>query len=129
MNRRTLFTLLVLAIITPLGFLTKFYSGLAANWVSNSLGGVFYEIFWCLVLFLIFRKLSPLKIASIVFFVTCSLEFTQLWKPYFLEELRRHFIVRTVIGNSFSWSDFFYYLIGSFIGLLVIKGICTLAKD
>lgn len=126
MSRRRLFCLIALLIIIPIGFYTKFYSGNASEWVNNSLGGVFYEIFWCLIIFLIFVKPKPILIASVVLLVTCALEFTQLWKPQFLEILRSNFIIRTIIGSSFSWSDFPYYIIGSIAGfalLVLIKRI------
>jgi len=120
LNKRTLFTLIALLIITPLGFFTKFYTGSAYAWVNNSLGGVFYEIFWCLLIFLLFTKLKPMIIAIVVLLTTCTLEFTQLWRPQFLETLRDNFIIRTIIGNSFSWSDFPYYIIGSIAGFALI---------
>jgi len=120
LNKRTLFTLIALLIITPVGFFTKFYTGSGSSWVNNSLGGVFYEIFWCLIIFLIFAKLKPALIATVVFLITCALEFSQLWKPEFLEILRENFLVRTVIGNSFTWSDFPYYVIGSLIGFVIM---------
>jgi len=84
--------------------------------VNNSLGGVFYEIFWCLVLTLCLPRLRPLTIALTVLIVTCCLEFMQLWHPPFLEWLRASFIGRTILGNSFGWSDFPYYFGGSLIG-------------
>ncbi len=126
MKKRTLMTLIALLIITPLGFFTKFYTGNGFAWVNNSLGGMFYEIFWCLLIFLFFTKLKPAFIAIVVFLITCALEFSQLWKPGFLEILREHFFVRTIIGNSFTWSDFPYYFIGSLAGfamLVMIKRI------
>jgi hypothetical protein len=42
-----------LLVTIPVGVYTKFYQGPAADWVNNSLGGVFYEIFWCLLVFLV----------------------------------------------------------------------------
>ncbi len=126
MSKRRLFCIIALLIIVPIGFLTKFYSGNASAWVNNSLGGVFYEIFWCLIIFLFFDKLKPILIVSAVFLVTCALEFTLLWKPQFLELLRENFIIRTIIGSSFSWNDFPYYIIGSSAGfalLVLIKRI------
>ncbi|MCK4357390.1 MAG: DUF2809 domain-containing protein [Candidatus Cloacimonetes bacterium] len=116
-------TIISLLIIIPLGFATKFYNGIYANWVNNSLCGVFYEIFWCLVIFFIFTKLSPLNIATIVFIITSLLEFTQLWKSPFLEIIRKNFIGRTLIGSSFIWSDFFYYLIGCIIAYLWMSSV------
>ena len=118
-----LLALISLLIVISLGFATKFYNGIYGSWFNNSLGGVFYEIFWCLVFFFIFTKLSPFKIASIVFIVTSFLEFTQLWNPPFLEIIRRNFIGRTLIGTSFTWTDFPYYLIGCIISILLMRWI------
>lgn len=117
-NRRLL---LVLIFVTPLGFYTKFYTGPLQDWVNNSLGGVFYEIFWCLVLALLFRRLRPVSIAGVVLLVTCALEFLQLWHPPFLESLRVNFIGATILGSSFTWSDFPYYLIGSIMGYYLLN--------
>jgi hypothetical protein len=109
-------TLISLLIIVPLGFYTKFYSGPGADWVNNSLGGVFYEIFWCLVIFFFFQKGDPSHIALTVLIMTCILEFLQLWHSFFLEFLRNYFIGSVILGTSFTWADFSYYFIGSAIG-------------
>ena len=126
-NRQRLIILLLLVVITPLGFLTKFYSGSAEDWMNNSLGGLFYEIFWCLVVTFIFTKIKPIKIAFWVFVGTCTLEFLQLLHPTFLEVIRNNFIGRTIIGNSFNWMDFPYYFIGSLLGYLILSGITRLS--
>jgi len=118
-----LLTSISLLIIIPLGFATKFYHGIYANWVNNSLCGVFYEIFWCLVIFFIFSRFSPLKIAITVFIVTSALEFTQLCKAPFLETVRKNFIGRMLIGNSFTWTDFLYYLVGCILAYFLINSI------
>ena len=117
-NRKIIFIFLLF--IIPLGFYTKFYSGPAHVCVNNSFGGLLYEIFWCLVFFFIFPKAKPLLIAIAVFFITCTLEFLQLWHPPFLEFLRENFIGRTILGNSFNWKDFPYYLIGGLGGYLIL---------
>lgn len=115
-TQKRLWTLISLLIIVPIGFCAKFYSGPGADWVNNSLGGVFYEIFWCLVIFFFFQEGNPSYIAFIVLIVTCILEFLQLWHPFLLEFLRSYFIGGVILGTSFTWSDFPYYFIGSAIG-------------
>jgi hypothetical protein len=123
MNRQRLLALLFIIIITPLGFYTKFYDGAGSRWVSDSLGGLLYVVFWCLVIFFVFPKSRPLLVASAVFLVTCLLEFLQLWRPPFLEFLRSFFIGRTILGSSFNWLDFPYYLGGSVVGYIILKTI------
>ena len=120
-SKRVRWTLISILIIVPLGLYSKFYSGQAENWVNNSLGGVLYVIFWCLFAFLFLSNTKPSKIAAVVFAVTCFLEFLQLWHPTFLEFLRSNFVGRTILGTSFTWLDFPYYLVGCGIGWLWMK--------
>jgi hypothetical protein len=110
-----------LLVIVPFGFSTKFYTGYGQSWVRDSLGGVFYEIFWCLVVYLCCRRLRIGVIAAMVLFGTCCLEFLQLWHPPCLEYLRGNFIGSTILGTTFCWSDFPYYFIGSGIGWFWLK--------
>ncbi|HFE65443.1 MAG TPA: DUF2809 domain-containing protein [Caldithrix sp.] len=106
-----------LLIITPVGFLCKIYTGVFSGWVQNSLAGIFYEIFWCLVVFFFLpREKSITTIAAGVFLVTALLEILQLWQPPFLEQIRSHFLGRTLLGTTFSWWDFPHYLAGSLLG-------------
>lgn len=118
-----LIILISILVITPLGFLCKLYSGSGAKWFNDSFGGLLYEIFWCLVIFLILPRLKPVNIAAGVFVVTCILEIMQLWHPPFLEVIRSDFIGRTIIGTSFAWSDFIYYVLGSTFGWLCLEKI------
>ncbi|MCD4817731.1 MAG: DUF2809 domain-containing protein [Candidatus Cloacimonetes bacterium] len=121
--KKRLITLIFIFIIVPMGFYTKFYKGIYANWVNNSLCGVLYEIFWILFFYLFFPKLKCVYIVLIVFGATCILEFLQLWHPPFLQVLRANFIGVTILGNSFVWNDFPYYFIGSLFGWILIIGI------
>ncbi|MEJ2052686.1 MAG: DUF2809 domain-containing protein, partial [Calditrichaceae bacterium] len=107
-------------IIVPLGFYTKFYSGPYSGWVNNSLGGVFYVVFWSLVVFLFVPKLNSFKIGLLVFVATCLLEFLQLWHPAFLEFIRSYFIGRSILGTTFSPPDFLYYFAGFILSVLTL---------
>ena len=127
-GKRTLWILASLAIITPLGFYSKFYNGPAQHWVNNSLSGVFYVIFWCLVGFLFFQKTSPWKIAAIVLLITCLLEFVQLLDHPLLQAARSCSFGRALLGTSFVWSDFPYYFAASGIGWLWITVLKKRAK-
>ena len=122
-SKKIRWTLISILIIVPLGIYSKFYSGQAARWVNDSLGGVLYVIFWCLFAFLFLSNTKPWKIATAVFAVTCFLEFLQLWHPPLLEFLRSNFVGRTILGTTFTWSDFPYYLVGCGIGWLWMKSL------
>lgn len=110
-----------LLILTPPGFATKFYSGPGSWWVNDHLGGVFYEIFWILVVTFIWPKFSPWKVAINIFIVTGILEFLQLWRPEFLQKIRATFLGSTLIGTTFVWHDFLYYILGCFLGWWYVR--------
>ena len=111
-------------VIVPLGFATKFYTGPASGWVNNSLGGILYVIFWCLLFSLLFKDAKGWKIAAPVLAPTCLIEVLQLWHPTLLETIRSTFIGVTLLGNSFSFTDLLHYLIGALLawGLLTLLG-------
>lgn len=121
--RKNLANLFSILLITPLGFFTKLYTGNGETWVNNHLGGTFYIIFWCLIVFLIFPGTKPLIIAGWVLAVTILLEFLQLFHPKFLEFIRGSFIGKTIIGTSFNWIDFIFYFIGFGIAVIWLKGL------
>jgi len=108
--------LLSLLFVVPLGFGVKFYRGPGAWWFDDYAGGILYEVFWCLAAVLIRPKASGFRIACWVFSVTCFLEFSQMWHPSFLEAVRSTFLGRALIGTSFTWQDFPYYVIGCTVG-------------
>ncbi len=109
-------TLASLGIIVPVGFYSKFYRGPAAHWVNDSLGGVFYETFWCLLASLVMTRTRTGRLAGGVLAATCVLEFLHLWHPPLLEALRSNFLGATILGATFDWSDLPYYFAGSGIG-------------
>lgn len=128
MNQRWL-TILSLLIVTPLGFLSKLYTGPAQNWFNNYAGDILYEIFWCLFFFLLIPHRKAIRQIPIwVFFVTCMLEFLQLWHPPFLQQIRANFLGRTLLGTTFVWWDFPHYAIGCIIGWLWLQQIWRLPE-
>jgi len=113
-NRIKILFLLLFALALGLG--TKFYTGPAAQWVHYSLGGLFYELFWCLFLFFFFPRSRPVTIALLVFLATSFLEFLQLSQIYPLPAVRNTLCGQLLIGTTFAWSDFLYYFAGCLIG-------------
>jgi hypothetical protein len=81
--------------------------------VNNSLGGLLYVIFWCLVVFFLFPRVAAWKIAGCVLVVTCLLECLQLYSCQLLDNIRSSFIGQAVLGNSFNPADFIYYVAGA----------------
>ena len=113
-NLRIIISLLI---VVAMGFLFKFYSGFAHQWFNNYGAALFYEIFWCLFVFLLVRnRKAVMQIPLWVFGITCVLEFLQMWHPPILEQFRATFLGRLLIGTTFVWRDFLYYAVGCLLG-------------
>jgi len=111
----------MLSVVT-LGLFFKYYQGVGSEWFNNSFSTLFYEIFWCLFIFLWVRNTSAVERIPIwVFIGTCILEFLQLWKPPLLQQIRSTFVGKMILGNTFVWSDFLYYILGSILGWLWLR--------
>jgi Protein of unknown function (DUF2809) len=114
--RYRLALLLSIIIIVPVGYVVRFAKEPGLEWLQDALGSLAYEIFWILLVAFFLPKASPLWTAVGVFLATCGVEFLQLWQPPFLQAARATLPGRLVLGNSFAWSDFPSYFIGSFFG-------------
>ena len=110
-----------LAVVVPLGISSKFYTGPAQFWVSGHAGGILYVVFWILLAFMIWPTLSSRFVALTVLGITCALEVLQLWQPSALEAVRSTFIGHALIGSTFSWWDFPYYVVGSVLGIFFVR--------
>lgn len=121
MKFNSLRLILILGVITPLGFATKFYSGPGEIWINDYLGGVLYVVFFILIAQLVFTGAGKVKIVIWVTAITFLLETLQLWHPPFLETVRSNFFGRSLIGNGFDWWDFPHYIIGGLAGYLLLR--------
>ena len=119
---RRILIILSLLIITPLGLLSKAYTGVAQWWVNDYAGDILYEIFWCLFFFWFFpSKNATIAIPLWVFFITSAIEVCQLWYGLVPGSIRSSLIWKLFLGSSFVWWDFPHYAIGSFLGWLWLR--------
>ncbi|RPI00024.1 MAG: DUF2809 domain-containing protein [Calditrichaeota bacterium] len=111
--------MLIIAILTPLGFATKFYHFAGKAWVNNYAGDILYPMFWFFCLLLIFPRFSPSAAAILVFLFSSLVEFTQLFSTSLTQFMRSSFLGRVLVGSSFSLIDIFYYAVGAFAAWLI----------
>jgi len=117
LTKRTLISILIIA---PLGIASKFYHGPARFWVLHSSGDILYEIFWSMFLFLFYPRTSTYKLIGTIFLITVGIEFSQKLHYPILQWIRSSFVGRSLIGDTFSYSDISYYAIGCGIAFLWI---------
>lgn len=81
------------------------------------------DILWALMVYFIMRFLfigKPVKfslIASLLF--SFAIEFSQLYKAPWINNLRHTLFGKLVLGEGFLWSDLLCYTIGIAVGLLI----------
>lgn len=121
--------LISLGIILPLGYGIRFAQSPAPAWLHDALGSIAYEVFWILLAVLCLPRVAVTPIAIGVCLLTCGIEFLQLWQPPFLQVIRATLLGRLVLGNTFGWSDFPAYFIGSYFGWVWVKILRQISKN
>ena len=129
MKRKRIISGLCILILIPLGFIAKEYHGTGAYIVSDKLAGMLYVIFWSLLAYFIFYRVNMKVLVLSVFAITCLLEFLQLISTPLLSTIRSNYFGRALIGNSFNWSDFIFYILGSIISYFIICRINKLSDE
>lgn len=108
--------LLSILLIVPIGYVARFSQGWIPESLHDALGSIAYEVFWILLVQFFYPKTSPLRTAIGVCLATCAIEVLQLWQPPFLQAVRATLPGRLILGNTFMWSDFPPYVLGSALG-------------
>ena len=111
----------LIILVAALGVMAKILPAGQGNWISNHLAGTFYVVELSLILFLIFPDHFSFVIVTAAFLLTALVEFFQNWHPDFLEPFRASFVGHTILGSTFSWLDFPWYLAGAFFGWLLLQ--------
>jgi len=122
-RKSTLTTIVLILVVAALGVLSKILPSSPESWVSNHLAGAFYVVELTLILYLIFPDHLSAVLVLAAFLLTSLVEFLQNWHPDFLEPVRASFVGHTILGSTFSWLDFPWYVAGAFIGWLLLQWI------
>jgi hypothetical protein len=81
------------------------------------------DILWATMIFFMVRFFyirSSIKKITIISLIFCySIEFSQLYKAEWIDNLRRTLFGRLVLGDTFLWGDLLSYTIGIGAGILV----------
>lgn len=115
--------LLTIIPIFIVGLSSEFYSGPGQEFFNDYFGDFLYQIFLILLIVFMFPQISPAKIAWGVFIFNCLIEFSQLWKPPFLQAIRATLFGRLFLGSGFSGEDFIGYILGCTLGWFLVVGL------
>jgi len=110
---RTIYFTLIAAVII-LGLLSRRYS-VVPLWVGDVLWATM--IYFMLRFFYVNASIQKIAIISVV--ISYTIEFSQLYKAEWIDNLRHTFFGRMVLGETFLWGDLLSYTAGILIGLTI----------
>lgn len=121
--KRRLITFLCLCIAVTSGFyMWRFHKGRGSYLVRFYYSGAIYVLIWSLLFFLIWPgSRNTIRIPIAVFIATCTLEFLQLWKPDFLQAFRSTLAGAAILGTSFVWLQFPFYVLGVITSIIILS--------
>jgi hypothetical protein len=80
------------------------------------------DVLWAAMIFFMVRFFcigSSIKRIAIISLIICyAIEFSQLYKAEWIDELRHTLFGRLVLGDTFLWGDLLSYTIGIGLGIL-----------
>ena len=105
--------MLICAIIV-LGLLSRKLAGIPL-WIG--------DVLWATMIYFMVRFFyiasSVQKIVIISLAISYAIEFSQLYKAEWIDNLRHTFFGRMVLGETFLWGDLLSYTTGILIGVLI----------
>ncbi|MDN3581930.1 DUF2809 domain-containing protein [Mucilaginibacter flavus] len=111
-SRLTFFILTIATII--IGLLSRHFKG-----IPLFIGDILWAtmVYFIARFVLISKPLKPVVVASLLF--CFAIEFSQLYKAPWINDLRHTLFGRLVLGEGFLWSDLLCYVVGVGIGVVV----------
>ena len=117
-KRRIIYSILFLITI-PIGLATRkkpewFYK------IISTYGG---DILWTTLFFFLFIIIFPTKklivITAYTYAFAVAIEISQLYHNEWIDNIRRTFLGKMILGFGFLWSDLVCYALGALLGLLI----------
>ena len=106
------FILIVVTIIV--GLLSRYYAA-----VPLFIGDVLWALMVYFIMRVLFIKAQTNRIVIYSMSFCYAIEFSQLYKAPWIDELRHTLFGRLVLGETFLWGDLLSYTVGIAIGLLI----------
>lgn len=114
MVRRRIIYFIITGLIIILGLLSRKYS-IVPLWVG--------DVLWATMIYFILRFFyvqSTIRNIAVVSIIICyAIEFSQLYKAEWINNLRHTFFGRMVLGETFLWGDLVSYTAGILIGVVI----------
>jgi hypothetical protein len=109
-HRLTYFALAALTI--GCGLATRPLRGVIGVLPAKYLGDALYAVLVYLLVAAVWRSASSIRIATIALLLCFAVEFSQLYHPVWLDNIRRTTLGLLVLGWVFNWPDLVAYTVG-----------------
>lgn len=128
--RARIVSLVLLFILSAVGFwMWRCYRGWGQYWVKDYVSGIVYVMVLSVAMFTVLpSRKNTVRIPLIVFMLTCILEFLQLYKPPILQAFRATLIGQALIGTTFVWLQFPFYIAGAISSYFLLKFLFSAQK-
>ena len=115
LKRRMIYSVLFLITI-PIGLATR----KKPEWFYELIAKYGGDILWTSLFFFLFRIIFPTKklltILCYTYAFAVSIEISQLYHANWIDDIRRTFLGKMILGFGFLWSDLICYAIGALLG-------------
>ena len=115
LKRRMIYSVLFLVTI-PIGLATR----KKPEWFYEPIAKYGGDILWTSLFFFLFRIIFPTKklvtILCYTYALAVSIEISQLYHANWIDDIRRTFLGKMILGFGFLWSDLICYAIGALLG-------------
>jgi hypothetical protein len=118
-NRVTYFLFLIIVILLGLG--SRYFANVMSGWVHLYLGDVLWALMVFILVALVFKVQTSIRVACIALTFSFGIEISQLYHAPWIDSIRNTHLGGLVLGYGFLWSDLVCYTLGVTFGYLVEK--------
>ncbi len=113
-TRAIYFTLFILTIVV--GLLSRHF-----GFIPLFIGDVLWALMVYFMMRFVFVNATITRVTAYSLFFCYAIEFSQLYKAPWIDNLRHTLFGKLVLGDTFLWGDLLSYTIGIAIGIIIDK--------